>query len=87
MSTDYLSTETYYVVWRGDEDDFMFTRLDLDPLLLAAGDNHLSNQQLVQMAWDAEYGDTGEVNPFVGDNPASYDLLEVVGGAPTWNLQ
>lgn len=73
---------TVYVIWRGDEDDFFITQLDLDPLMLAPGDSHLTNQQLVQMAWDAEYPDTDEYgpNPFVGEDAASYDLIEVFSG-------
>lgn len=77
--TDLVSV---YVIWRGDEDDFFVTHLDLDPLMLAPGDNRLTNQHLVQMAWDAEYPNTDEygANPFVGENAASYDLIEVLSG-------
>lgn len=77
-----MELKTFYVIWRGDEDDFFITRLDLDPLMLAPGDARLSNQQIVQMAWDAEYPDTAEAgrNPFVGNNPATYEMIDIVGG-------
>ena len=73
---------TVYVIWRGDEDDFFITRLDLEPLMLAPGNNRLNNQQIVQMAWDVEYHDIDEygMNPFVGENAASYELIEVFSG-------
>lgn len=74
--TDQL--KSYYVIWRGDEDDFFITRLDLDPLLMAPGDNRLSNQQVVQMAFDVEYPD--EHNPYVGDSPASYEMIDIFTG-------
>ena len=73
-----MELQTFYVIWRGDEDDFMVTRLDLDPLMMAPGSNRLNNQQVVQMAFDAEYPD--EPNPFVGDNAASYEMIDIFSG-------
>ena len=67
--------KNFYVFWRGDEDDFFGTVLTFEDDFDVRG---LTNQQWVQMAFDAEYH--GELNPFVGDNAASYDLIEIVGG-------
>lgn len=75
--------ETYYVVWRMDKDDFFFTQLDLLEGMLST----LSNDQVVRMAWDAEYLVTNERNPFIGKNPASYELVEIIGGKPTWHMK
>lgn len=66
--------QTYYVIWRGDEDDFMITPLDLERQHFEA----LDHNQIVQMCFDAEW--PGENNPFVGDDPASYDLIQIVTG-------
>ena len=66
--------KSYYVIWRGDEDDYFITRLDL-PLGMI---DTLGNQQVVQMAFDAEY--PAEPNPFVGVNPAGYDLIDIFSG-------
>lgn len=67
--------QTYYVIWRGDEDDFMVTALDLDPDHFES----LDNNQIVQMCWDAEYPDQ-HPNPFVGEGADSYELIEIVTG-------
>nr|DAU76371.1 MAG TPA: hypothetical protein [Caudoviricetes sp.] len=66
--------KAYYVIWRWLSDDFYITRLDLDPECAS----RLGNQQWVQMAYDAENPE--EDNPFVGDDPETYDLIDVFSG-------
>lgn len=65
----------FFVIWRGDEDDFFITALDFDTDF---DTSKLSNQQWVQMAFDAEY--PGEANPFVGFNGACYEMIDVFSG-------
>jgi hypothetical protein len=65
---------TYYVIWRGDEDEFFITRLELPVGMI----DTLCNQQVVQMAFDAEYPD--EPNPFVGDDAEPYDMIDIFSG-------
>ena len=67
--------KSYYVIWRGDEDDFFITKLALDPGQI----DRLSNQEIVQMAFDAEYGFEGP-NPFVGPDSASYEMIDIFSG-------
>lgn len=74
--------EKFVVFWRGDEDDFMATALELPEGMI----DTLSNQQVIQMCADVEYG-TDYHNPFVGPNPASYDLIEIIGGRPTFHMK
>ena len=74
--------QTFYVFWRGDEDDFLCTLIDFEEGFDVGG---LSNRDWVCMAFDCEYPE--ESNPFVGDNAAPYDLIEIVGGAPTFHMK
>lgn len=77
-----MELQAYYVIWRGDEDDFMITQLDLPPQMMAWGDDALDNNQIIQMCWDAEFGHDPSygTNPYVGEDCASYDLIEIVTG-------
>lgn len=78
--------DTFYVTWRDyGSDDFMVTRLDLAPGQI----DDLTDRQIVQMCWDAEYndpqdGDEPMKNPFVGDNPEPFDFVSVVTGSPVF---
>jgi hypothetical protein len=75
-------TKTYLVIWRGDEDEFFVTSLDLTKTQA----DSMSNLDFVIKSHEKEYKDSdivdcGEyINPYVGDNPDSYDLIEIISG-------
>lgn len=75
--------QTYYVIWRGDEDDFFVTALDIPKEVAVT----LTSKQFVQMAYDAEYNDFTEPNPFVGPNPAPYEVITVFTNAAVQFLE
>lgn len=62
--------KAYYVIWRGDEDDFFITRLDLPVGMI----DTLDNNQVANMAHDTEYPD-GDF-PFSGD----YEMIDIFSG-------
>ena len=71
--------QTYYVIWRGDEDDFMLTALDLEAAFFAT----LSNNQIIKMCYDAEYLslEDSEPNPYSDEaGGAPYDLIDIITG-------
>jgi hypothetical protein len=72
--TNPVTLKSYYIIWRGDEDFFYITRLDLEPWHY----NKLSNNQLVQMCDDVE--NLEMPSRFVGGSPASYELIDVFTG-------
>lgn len=65
---------SYSVIWRTCEDDFLITVLDLEPGHI----EKLSNQDVVEMCWDEEYGDLDEPNPFRTNDPPSYDMIDIL---------
>ena len=72
----------FYVVWRGDEDEFFVTGVDFEGTF-AQRDKHsatLSATVWVMLAWDVEYGPEFGQNPFAVQNPASFDLITVFTG-------
>ena len=62
--------QTYYVIWRGDEDDFFITQLDLPVGMI----DTLDTNQVANMAHDVEYPDYDV--EFTGD----YEMLDIFSG-------
>ena len=62
--------KAYYVIWRGEEDDFFITRLDLPVGMI----DTLDNNQVANMAHDTEYPD-GDCE-FSGD----YEMIDIFSG-------
>ena len=68
-----MTNQTYYVIWRGDEDQFLITAVYLPP----ADYDLLDNNDLIRLCHDVEYGDDPDT---AGEYPDSYDLIEVITG-------
>jgi hypothetical protein len=71
--------KTYHVIWRGDEDEFFITRLDLEEGHI----DNLSNQQVVEMCHDVEYPDADNAIT----QGATYEMIDIIGGDVTFHMK